>query len=308
MMTFHKIAAAVLLVLTLAGITGAGFGTAKLLADQNGPTPAPPTGATTVMPDAPPISSATLSNGVSFEVLGLSENPSAGKQWWLANGDLLTTPPYARMRAKSWPNPGSIPREIAVSINDSVNGSTDPATMAWSVVGEQGASSATAEDRNGKPISGVTAEAVEIPDSPAGVTIRANIAAGRWQTIFTAEGMGQMSEGTPQGSVVFSRVFTIDRRSHIVLAYSGPISNEQDLRLVAIDTSGNVVPANVFTTGGSQNSFVGEYSVALRPSAIRQWELQTRKFDQWIEIRGVSLHAGQKTNVTVATSDDQKNP
>jgi hypothetical protein len=48
--------------------------------------------------------------------------------------------------------------------------------------------------------------------------------------------------------------------------------------------------------------------VNLPQNSIRQWQLQSRPFDQWIEIRGISLHPGQKTNVTIATSDDQKIP
>ena len=93
MLTFHKIAAAILLIAALAGATGIGVGTARLLADQNPAGPSVPPAAPIATPDLPPISSASLSNGVSIEILGISENPSTGKQWWLANGEPLGTPP-----------------------------------------------------------------------------------------------------------------------------------------------------------------------------------------------------------------------
>jgi RNA polymerase sigma factor (sigma-70 family) len=309
MMTLHKIVAAMLLIAALAGLTGVGVGTARLLADQNAPvpSPAPPSPAPPArIPDRPAVDVASLTNGVSIEILGVCENPSTDKQWWLANGDLLDTPPYAWLRAVEPSAAGCVTREIAVSVSDSVTGSRDRASVSWTATDSQGSVSSDIEDRSGKRITDIQACAFALPDVPAGVTIHATVAAGKWTTICTAEGRGAQSQGGLAGEFLFSRTFTVNHQTHIVAAYNG-LPN-QDLRMVAVDRAGNLVTADGAGNINSANNYVGEYSVPLSQNAIRQWQLQARPFNQWIEIRGISLHSGQKTNVTIVTSDDQANP
>ncbi|MGD0140806.1 MAG: sigma-70 family RNA polymerase sigma factor [Tepidisphaeraceae bacterium] len=307
-MTFHKILAAMLLIAALAGVTGIGVGTVKLLADQTAPPPATPPAAQPAPVDLPPISSATLSNGVSIQILGISESPPTGKQWWLANGDLLDSPPYTRMATRISLIPGCIAREIVVAINDSVNGSTDHAAVRWFLSNSRGSASSFIENKTGKPIPHMDAQAVALPDSPAGATLHADVAAGKWNTVGTASGIGGSSQSGPNGSLLFSNAFVVNRQTHIVAAYSGLLPTHPDVRLVAIDRAGNIIPAAGTHTAGNDSSFVGEYFVMLPPNSIRQWQMQTRPFNQWIEIRGISLHPGVKANVTTVTSDDQPNP
>lgn len=307
MMTFHKILAAVLLIGIFAGVTGIGIGAAKLLADQNTP-PSPPPAAPVALPDHPPVYRASLSNGVAVEVIGIGEHPSTGKQWWLANGELLNTPPYDGLQGDVSKSPGYIEREFAVAVSNSVNGSPDRATVQWSALGSQGAVSGDLKNSSGKTIPGLEAQDMAVPDAASGATIHAMIAAGQWNTMFTAEGFGQASMGNLTGSVLFSSVFNVNGQSHIVIGYSGTIPANQDFRLVAIDRTGRVVPARGTSSISGNTGFVGEFAVSLPRNSIRQWQLQSRPYDQWIEIRGISLHAGQKTNVTIVTSDDQKNP
>jgi RNA polymerase sigma factor (sigma-70 family) len=308
MMTIHKILAAMLLIAALAGLTGVGVGTVKLLADQTAPAPAQPPSAQAMPLDNPPVYSASLSNGVYIQILGIGENPSAGKQWWLANGDLLDTPPYARMRGWVSPQPGCIAREIAVTLNDSVIGSADHATVRWFLSNSRGSSSSTVQDKTGKPIADIDAEAVVLPDSPAGATLHAEVAAGKWTTVCTSMGLGASSQAGPNGSFLFSNAFIANRQTHIVVAYSGLPPTHPDVRVVAVDRAGKIVPATGAGSASNNSGYVGEFSVTLPQNSIRQWQIQTRPFNQWIEIRGISLHPGQKTNLTTVTSDDQPNP
>jgi hypothetical protein len=193
-------------------------------------------------------------------------------------------------------------------MNYSVVGSPDRAAVRWFLSNSHGSSSTTAEDKAGKPISDIDAEAVVLPDSPAGVTLHADVAAGNWTTIFTASGTGSSSQAGQDGSFLISNTFIVNRRTHVVFAYAGHTATSRDLRLVAIDHTGKLVPATGSGCASTDSTYVGEYSVALPQNSIRQWQLQTRPFNQWIEIRGISLHPGQKTTVTTATSDDQPNP
>ena len=308
MMTFHKILAAMLLIAAFAGLTGVGIGTVKLFGDQTAPPPAQPPAAPAAPLDLPPVSSATLANGVSIQVLGIGENPSTGKQWWLANGDLLDTPPYASMGVRVSPDPGYIAREIAVAINDSVNGSADHATVRWSATESRNASSTDVVDRAGNQIAEVHAQAFTLPDRPAGITVKAEVAAGKWNTVTTASAIGGSSQSGPTNSFLFSNTFIVNHRTHIVVACTGLRPSRPDVRLVAIDLAGKIVPAVGTNSLSTDSGYVAEFSVALPQNSIREWQLQTRPFDQWIEIRNVSLHPGRKTNVTTATSDDQQGP
>jgi RNA polymerase sigma factor (sigma-70 family) len=309
MITIHKILAAMLLIAALAGVTGLGVGAAKLLADDQKSSPAaPPTPAANIAPSQPAVYRGTLSNGVSFELLGVGENPADGKQWWLANGDLLNTPPFAHLgrNASVSPMDGTILREFAISYGDAVAGSRDPATIGWDVRGSKGI--VYVEDSSPATTEIFQGAAARVPDSPGGVTVGARVAAGPWKTLFTAPGTGHLSEGAANGSILFSGVFVENRMRHIVIAYTGQLPDNQDMRVVAIDRAGNVVRGVDSGSATGQNGYVGEFAVSLQPSAIREWQVQSRPFDQWIEIRNVSLHAALNTNATVVTSDDQKNP
>lgn len=147
-----------------------------------------------------------------------------------------------------------------------------------------------------------------VPETPGGVTIKANVAAGKWTTICRASGIGSSSLSGPNGSFLFSNTFVVNRRTHIVAAYSGRVPADMDTRLVALDRTGKIIPASGASSVSNNSGYIGEFSVASPQNSIREWQVQTRPFKQWIEIRGISLHAGKKTNVTTATSDDQPNP
>jgi len=312
MMTFHKILTAMLLVAAVAGLTGVGVGTVKLLADQTAPPPgAPP-------PAAPasarfPVYKASLSNGVSLEILGLGEYPPTGKPWWLANGDRRDIPPYehAPMGGSKKPSVGYVAREIAVKVNGAVNGSADNADVIWYVAKTQGASASPIEDNPqfGRQIANTQEEVNTLADTPAGMTIHANVAAGKWRTICTAGPHGGEGHEIDHDWFLFGDVFTVDRETHIVVGYVE--RPQQEIAITATDLAGNVVRANLRSTIsgiGNGSMCMETFGVNLPQTSIHQWQLQTRLFDQWIEIRGISLHPGQKTNVKTVTSDDQQNP
>jgi hypothetical protein len=199
-----------------------------------------------------------------------------------------------------------IAREFAMAIEDAVNGSPDRATVQWYAEKSMGTSSAMPLDDKGNQIKGVDAEAILLPDDPAGGVIHVNVAAGLWKTICNAPGMGHYSEGDGNNSFLFGGAYSVEHRTHIVFAYSGAkIPNNLDVRLVAFDKSGKAFPANPGGMNMNGTSYIGEYSVALPSTSILHWQLQVRTFDQWIEFRNVSLHAGKNTNVEIRTSDDK---
>jgi hypothetical protein len=50
---------------------------------------------------------------------------------------------------------------------------------------------------------------------------------------------------------------------------------------------------------------VEECAVNVPLSQIKGWQLQTRGYGQWIEIRHIALHADQSIDVKIVTSDDR---
>jgi hypothetical protein len=58
------------------------------------------------------------------------------------------------------------------------------------------------------------------------------------------------------------------------------------------------------TTLSNIAAMMGEFRTDVPTALIREWQVQSRPFDQWIEIRHVALHPGQNTKVEIVTSDD----
>jgi RNA polymerase sigma factor (sigma-70 family) len=306
MMTWKKIIAAMWLIAAFAGVTGVGIGTVRLLADQTS-APVEQVPQNTVTPavaNQPADLVGRLSNGVSVEIVGINEFPSTGKQWWAADGKPAPAP-YTSMRVQIQPLSGYLRREVAVKINHSVQGLSDPATVQWNMENSRGAASSNIE---GARDDSIDAEVYLLPDLPAGGAFRAEVAAGPWQTLCTAPGGGQASIGNILGSFLFSRTFALDGQTHIVVGRMSvwASGNPLDMRLLAVDRAGHQTPARessgVSTTGGA----LAEFTVRMPAASIKQWQLQTRPFNQWIEIRNISLHRGQPTSVEIVTSDDKK--
>ena len=77
-----------------------------------------------------------------------------------------------------------------------------------------------------------------------------------------------------------------------------------NMRVIAIDQTGAEHSCTGFN-GANDGSTIMQYCKAnLAPADIKQWKLQTRAYDQWVEIRHIALHAGLISTVQVVTSDN----
>jgi RNA polymerase sigma factor (sigma-70 family) len=304
MMNWIKIKLAALLIACTAAAATAGVGAVALLQAQNDAPPAPPPNVNAADLQPQPVSFAgSLDNGVSIEVIGVSENPSRGKSWWKADGSPLAQRPYDRMFGSAGGD-GLVARELAVVINRGIANKSEPADVRWGVVNAHGSSSGSV---SGAAVPGTEAEAVSVDDNPDGMTIRADIAAGGWTTQFTASGYGGSSESSsgPLGkrSVLFGSPVDNHGKTQIPVTCTGIPSNTS-VRLVAVDSANREIPATTMSLMSDGNAVMGEFRSDLPLAVIKQWKLQTRPFDQWIEIRHISLHPGRQTNVQIVTSDD----
>jgi predicted DNA-binding protein (UPF0251 family) len=299
MLTWQKVAATFILIAALSAVTGVGIGGFRLLADQTDSTSPPPPPPPAADDQSPSSAGAQLSNGVSVEVVAINENPSTGRQWWQINGDPLNSDLNSDVTALSV-NPGDIAREIVVKVNRTLQGSPDPATVQWYLMH----GSVTYSGKSN--LAGTETVATELPDSAGRGTIHARIAAGDWQTLATAQGTGQTAEGGLFGEFLFSAVYKDRGVSNIVVGFMGKATRD-DVRLIAIDYSGRQHTAESGSSVANDAGTMTQYSISLPQRSIREWRLQSRPFNQWIEFRNVSLHRGQKTSPIIVTSDNPHN-
>jgi hypothetical protein len=244
---------------------------------------------------------ARLANGVSVQLIGIYDSPSPGKKWWKANGDPLNAEPYLHGGNVIVADPSMIEREFAVKIQTAVHGSSDPATVTWTLLNSGGFATSALTDANGNAIPDLQVKAVRLADDPDGAILRAQIAAGLWTPLCTCQGIGITARGGLFGSYLFSGTFTAQNQTHILVGCSNAM--RADIRLLAIDQIGRATVATPVVTSFGDSNMVGEFRVAIPVARISYWLLQYRPFDQWIEIRHISLHRDQKTRVEIVTSD-----
>jgi len=304
LMAWNKIIAAMVLIGSLVAVTGVGFGTMKLLADQTAAEPAappPPTAAAPVAePDQPSVAVGRLSNGVSVEVVGVNQSPARGREWWQANGDPLPEAPYTGLRnaARLDSDPSYVLREVAVRVNRP-NIGNDQATVNWTMEASSSSTSGTVVGARGKETE---AEIFQIHDSPDGGSLRATVAAGPWTTVASSDGVVATANQKDDATVVFSAPYTKDGRTHISVAYMG--IPEADMRLIATDRYGRQVRLESGSRVGVSSGLAGDFVIGIPRGSIKDVELQVRPFDQWVQIDHISLNRGEKTQVKITTSDD----
>ena len=300
-----KVAVALLAALLTATVT---IGALSLVHAADPPAapaqPAPPVDPQAVSPADPPPIAASLMNGAEVEIVGLAENPSTGKPWWRADGSPLTPAPYHKMFGLAHPDPTQIAREIAVRVRDQVDGGPERASVRWSVVKGLNSAGGTAQNVNGRTIPGLEARAITLPRAMTTATLRADVAAGPWRTVFSAGPDGQVA-GSDKETFHFSTAFEVQNETRVVFVHAGGDANLAT-RVVATDKSGVTRTADLRRLSSSGTITTGEYQVRLPLRGLKEFAFQARPYDQWIEIRNVCLDPAKPTKVETATSDSER--
>jgi RNA polymerase sigma factor (sigma-70 family) len=301
-MLWSKVAAALALFVGIGTIATAGAVGMKLLADGS-EAAAPVTNNSMSDALAPQSVGGGLANGVWVGILGLHAEAYSPTGWWGANGDPLAVAPCSGMQYGPFDSKGNLACELVLQINREVQGTSEPATVQWSMRNDGGWTQRRIEGPNPLKAEGAV---ISVADNPQGATLEARVAAGRWKTIASS---GPNGEGSTPGplKVLIGEPFVEGGKLHIEVAFSGQ-SNHDDLRLIGINRVGSPV---AFTrlygagwVGTDTASEVAEYSATVAPSSISGYQFQTRLFDQLIEIKNISLHAGQRTVPRISTSDN----
>jgi RNA polymerase sigma factor (sigma-70 family) len=248
-----------------------------------------------------------LKDGPSVEVLGVGEADKATGQvlqWWSVDGSPLDFGPYKTMNASFPSSPlaaNDIVREFAVRINPTLTGSSQDASEQWYLRNTGPSAGAIPKDYNGRDVRNLSAVVVELPDNPSGATLRADVATGPWQSRIKNSPEYSVCIDINGTSYFVSQCFEKDGKTHVIYCISRQAN--ADVRLIARTKSGNTLEFSAGTISAAGNVTMTDAGLTAPMNEIKSIELQTRRYNQWIEIRHISLHADQKTNVQIITSD-----
>ncbi|MHC4642665.1 MAG: right-handed parallel beta-helix repeat-containing protein [Planctomycetota bacterium] len=239
--------------------------------------------------EAKPVSSlpfmATLSNGVTVELIGVCDWPEKGKRCWRPDGSKLKPEFYA----SKW--------NVSPEFGDygfmfKVEG-TDDFKSSWNIEGAtRSEGDCKVVDAKNRQLEDYKAVISDMKEGQSSTTIRIGVTAGPWKTISTHDGT-QMTIGK-QGGVLWSQAFETNKGTHIVA--SAEWHKDRTERVIAIDKKGKL-----HTTGHSSvaSGKVDQLTATFRNlklHQIKELRYQGRHYD-WAEFKNVSLKLGLKTEV-----------
>jgi len=226
-----------------------------------------------------------LPNGVTFELVGICEHPSEGKQWCQPNGTELSK--EIRVRTRGGVSASGIPYTVAVKVT-----MPEDATFELGIIkGATGRISLETVDSEGRPISNIRAWMVYIDEKLTATSIQLGAADGPWKTRARDSSRG----GKSTAGIVFSKAYESDEGVRIIVADE---HLDLDYRIAAIDTQGK---EHLFHQRGGSAGKVRQTTALFHDIKLNQIEyflFQTRPY-QWVTFNNVSLQPGKKTDVQV---------
>lgn len=243
---------------------------------------------------------ATLSNGVTVELIGVCEHPSEGKQWWRPDGRALGVAPYDKVGGKVFPDENERACEFAVRLDGLPTGpistkmKTDPS-------GSATAGGSSAPKKAGRYMRDFRWMAASLEKKWKSCTVGFGIAAGNWKTIATREPgkrpgqWGSSLLGVTEGNIAFSDAVGLDGQTQVTVTHD---ILEKDFRIVAVGQTGREYTASQSDSSATDSFNQVTLSFKLALDDVRGFRVQVRPYE-WVEFKNVSLKPGVKTDVEV---------
>jgi beta-lactamase regulating signal transducer with metallopeptidase domain len=236
--------------------------------------------------------SAMLPNGVTVELVGVCEHPSAGKQWWRPDGSLMKQAPYKTMGGRLNPREGYKDYEFLLGLT----GPRDT-SYKWEVPGgNQGDDTGAPICKDGRRVSDLRAYTTNQPRNKKTVLVRVGLTAAKWKTLVTYSPKDEEETySLAGGAVAFGAPYEMSGRTQLPVVHN---FNRPDytvaIRVIAVTDSG--VESASSSRGSSGNVLHSlTYSFYVPLDNIREFRFQTRPYT-WIEFRNVSLEPGKTTH------------
>jgi beta-lactamase regulating signal transducer with metallopeptidase domain len=238
--------------------------------------------------------SATLSKGVTVELIGLCEHPSEGKQWWGLDGRSIAKP-YDRLDYTEHSQDSKL-YEIAYRLF----GSDDITFTIYSndaVIGYAGPYSLSQRAKGLNIQSADNAYGAILLVKPDAESILLEIGAGReadWQTLCTQSSPVDKT-GTAGPGVLFRPAIEKDGKTYITIAH---LVKDRQIRVVAVDHLGQLHKPEGFSNTTSNELGSCQARFNLPADQIKEIQFQTQKF-QRVTFKNVSLKPGVKTGLQI---------
>jgi len=249
---------------------------------------------------------AALPNGVTVELVGVCEHPSAGKQWWRADGSLLGQSPAMNIDVGGY----NIPRgEAAYELVAKLTGSETLLSRSctpenWKVpqarkvgLGKSG----TAKDRSGK--SCLRATTAIVKNGLEKIDIEFGLA-GVWKKRATISSNESSKQKIRDTGVVINPPYEKDSNATITIKIPNKIDSKMAINITAVLKNGKVIDSAVRSRNGKirfvRSTDNYEFH-GVKLSDVEHFEIYTSKY-QWVEFKNVSLKPNFKTDVEVGAN------
>lgn len=235
---------------------------------------------------------AKLSDGVTVELVGVSENPSRGHAWWRPDGSPLHEAPYPRSNGFVTADKDHVAREFAVRLG---NLPADPVSYTWAF--DPGASSAGGgppPTTDGNADMSLRAIAAEFPADLRDCTVRFGLAAGPWKTV--AKSASSLGGDAGSGAFTYSFAPSVESDKGVTISVAHNLTDVA-YRIVAIDKEYQIITGGSSSGGSTALTQTTVQFPGLHLAQVDRFELQTRPYE-WVEFQHVSLQADHKTEPT----------
>ncbi|MHC4575058.1 MAG: M56 family metallopeptidase [Planctomycetota bacterium] len=242
-----------------------------------------------------PAFAATLSSGVTVELLGVCEHPSEGKQWWRPDGTVMIEAPYEKAKGEPIANRNEEfdqLREFAVKVSgpDLRNASV------LHIVPAAGRKSTRFGVTSGETES-VASIACSLPKFLESHEVRVGVASGEWETVASeSAGFGSnVTQETDAGSITWGVPSQVKGEAVIDVAH--PFVGGA-VRIVAEDKRGEVVTPNGSSGGGTSMWGAVRVTFGIPLSQVSRFHIQTRPY-QWVTFKNISRGVDTDARVEV---------
>jgi hypothetical protein len=239
---------------------------------------------------------ATLPNGVTVELIGVCEHPSAGKQWWRPDGMLLEKAPYHTMGSRLTHDEGYSDYEFVLRVEKLADADYKVDVPG----GRHGTYTGTPYDQEGERVEDLRVYTTNQPKDKDITLVRIGATADKWQTraVYKPDDKEKTYDFDGQ-SVAFSKPY--EDNGDTVLPFTHNLNKpkvEIDVRIAAIKKDGRIRLGSCSGSGGNILSSLTYRFESLPLEEIKQFEFQTRPFE-WVAFKNVSLKPNFKTDVQV---------
>ncbi len=223
---------------------------------------------------------ASMDNGATLEVVGISTRPSLPDMWWNPDGLPLTLPPCDPSEVRVHLDGEVIMRTVVVRLR----GLPPGADHRWGVV-EAVANDSGPATIGGEAVPDLEEKGFAFPKDQARCTIFLEVAAGPWKNVYTTDGKGALARGDRNGtSLASNKAIASKLGTSITFTHDAP---DLAVRVVAANRMGNQYPGRIEVTGfGTIRQLTAEFE--MEPKAIRDFVFQTRPYER-VEVGDVAL-------------------